>query len=298
MELLIMAAGMGSRFGGLKQIEPMGPNGEFIIDYSVYDAIKLGFSKIVFIIKEENYNIFKETIGCRCEKYIKTEYVFQKIDNIPSFVKVPEERVKPWGTAQAIYCAKDVINEPFVVINADDFYGRDAFLKAKEFILNKKNREYGIIGYEAYKTITSNGSVKRGVLEYDNNYDLLSIKESSIEISGNFLKCIPLNGTDTFAANLNVLVSMNMLVLDPSIFSYLEKKMNDFFNANQDNLNTCEFLIPDVLNDANKEGYAKVKVIPTKSKWYGVTYQEDKVIVQKAFNNLVKDGIYPSDLWK
>ena len=139
MQLLIMAAGMGSRFGGLKQVEPMGPNGEFIIDYSVYDAIKTGFSKVVFIIKEENYKIFKETIGSRIEPHIPVEYVFQKIDDIPDFVKIPKDRVKPWGTAQAIYAARKVITEPFLVINSDDFYGRDAFLAAKKF-LEKGNK--------------------------------------------------------------------------------------------------------------------------------------------------------------
>ena len=141
MQLLIMAAGMGSRFGGLKQIAPMGPNGEFLIDYSVYDAVKAGFSKVVFIIKEENYGIFKETIGARVEPHIPVEYVFQKKENVPEFVNIPEDRVKPWGTAQAIYCAKDAITEPFVVLNADDFYGRDAFLVAKEFLENCKEKD-------------------------------------------------------------------------------------------------------------------------------------------------------------
>jgi len=157
MELLIMAAGMGSRFGGLKQIAPMGPNDEFIIDYSVYDAIKSGFNKVVFIIKEENYEIFKETIGARVEPHIPVEYVFQKMDNIPDFVQIPKDRVKPWGTAQAIYCAKDAITEPFVVINADDFYGFDAFKVAKEFLDHANEKEYATVGYEAKKTMTENG---------------------------------------------------------------------------------------------------------------------------------------------
>ena len=157
MQLLIMAAGMGSRFGGLKQIEPMGPNEEFIIDYSIYDAKKAGFNKVIFIIKEENYQIFKETIGSRVDKNIEVEYVFQKMDNIPDFVKIPEDRTKPWGTAQAIYCAKDAITEDFVVINADDFYGRDSFEVAAKFIKEKKEKQYATIGYTVTNTMTEIG---------------------------------------------------------------------------------------------------------------------------------------------
>ena len=168
MTLLIMAAGMGSRFGGLKQIEPIGPNGEFIIDYSVYDAKLAGFNKIVFIIKEENYEIFKETIGKRFEGIIEVEYVFQKITDVPAFVNIGD-RVKPWGTAHAILSAKNKINEKFAVINADDFYDRDAYFKAYEFLKNSKENEYAIIGYKAGNTITDAGSVKRGVLEVKNN---------------------------------------------------------------------------------------------------------------------------------
>ena len=197
MQLLIMAAGMGSRFGGLKQIAPMGPNDEFIIDYSIYDAIKEGFSKVVFIIKEENYDIFKETIGSRVEPHVPVEYVFQKLENIPDFVKIPEERIKPWGTAHAIYCAKEAITEPFLVINADDFYGNDAFKVAADFLKNSKEKEYATIGYEAIKTMTENGSVKRGVI-FSNENKLDSIVESSIIEDGNKIACTPLNGAEPF----------------------------------------------------------------------------------------------------
>jgi NDP-sugar pyrophosphorylase family protein len=175
-----MAAGMGSRFGGLKQIAPMGPNDEFIIDYSIYDAIKAGFSKVVFIIKEENYEIFKETIGSRVEPHIPVEYVFQKLETIPDFVEIPEDRQKQWGTAHAIYCAKDAITEPFLVINADDFYGRDAFMVAKEFLEKSNPKEYATIAYKVVNTMTENGSVKRGVTVAENE-NLKSITESKIE---------------------------------------------------------------------------------------------------------------------
>lgn len=296
MELLIMAAGMGSRFGGLKQIAPMGPNDEFIIDYSVYDAIKSGFSKVVFIIKEENYDIFKETIGARVEPHIPVEYVFQKMDNIPDFVKIPEDRVKPWGTAQAIYCAKDAIKEPFVVINADDFYGRDAFRVAKEFLENAKEKEYATVGYEAIKTMTENGAVKRGVIATKDG-NLESITESSIIKDGDKVACTPLSGAEIFYIEPSALVSMNMLVFDPSIFSYIEEKMPIFFKENENNLDKCEFLIPDIMDEANKENYADVKVLHTDATWYGVTYKEDTDMVRSSIKKLVEDGEYPNNLW-
>ncbi len=297
MELLIMAAGMGSRFGGLKQIAPMGPNDEFIIDYSVFDAIKEGFSKIVFIIKEENYDIFKETIGARVEPHIEVEYVFQKLENVPDYVKIPKDRVKPWGTAHAIYCAKDAISEPFVVINADDFYGRDAFHVAAEFIKKRKGREWATVGYEAIKTMTENGAVKRGVLEADKDGNLKSITESSMIEEGRKIRCTPLSGADEFLVAKKALVSMNMLIFDPSLFEYLEEKMDIFFKANKDNLEKCEFLIPDILGEANDEGFAKAKVLHTEAVWYGVTYKEDTDFVRKSIKKLVEKGEYPNNLW-
>lgn len=297
MELLIMAAGMGSRFGGLKQIAPMGPNDEFIIDYSIYDAIAAGFSKVIFIIKEENYEVFKETIGARVESQIPVEYVFQKLDNVPDFVNVPKDRIKPWGTAQAIYCAKDKITEPFLVINADDFYGRDAFMVAKEFIEKASPKEYATIGYEAIKTMTENGSVKRGVIACENGH-LKSITESSIIRDGEKIKCTPLSGAPEFHINFDDLVSMNMLIFEPSIFPYLEEKMVDFFHKNEADLEKCEFLIPDILDMANKEGYAKVKVLHTEATWYGVTYKEDTEIVRSSIQKLVQEKEYPEHLWR
>lgn len=296
MELLIMAAGMGSRFGGLKQIAPMGPNDEFIIDYSVYDAIKAGFSKVVFIIKEENYDVFKETIGARVEPHIPVEYVFQKIDNIPDFVKIPEGRTKPWGTAQAIYCAKDAITEPFLVINADDFYGRDAFIVAKEFLEKAGEKDYATVGYEAQRTITENGSVKRGVIA-TNNGMLESITESSIIREGDHIHCKPLNGSEEFNIDLEALVSMNMLIFNPTIFEYIEENMTPFFKENENNLETCEYLIPDLLDKANRDGYAKINVLHTTSNWYGVTYKEDTENVRTSIKKLVEDGVYPNNLW-
>jgi UTP-glucose-1-phosphate uridylyltransferase len=292
-----MAAGMGSRFGGLKQIAPMGPNDEFIIDYSVFDAIKTGFSKIVFIIKEENYDIFKSTIGARVEPHIPVEYVFQKIDNVPDFVKIPETREKPWGTAHAIYCAKDAITEDFVVINADDFYGRDAFQVAADFIKNSKGKEWATVGYEAIKTMTENGAVKRGVLEAEEDGRLIQITECSIIEDGNKISCEPLSGAEEFKVEKEALVSMNMLVFDKSLFDLLDEKIVEFFKENENNLEKCEFLIPDILDEANKTGYASVKVLHTKATWYGVTYKEDTDFVRSNIKRLVDEGEYPNNLW-
>ncbi len=298
MQLLIMAAGMGSRFGGLKQIEPMGPNGEFIIDYSIYDCLKAGFSKVVFIIKEENYEIFKETIGKRVEPHLPVEYVFQKLEDIPDFVKIPENRVKPWGTGQAILCAQNAITEPFLVINADDFYGRDAFMVAKEFLSKANPKEYATIAYKVINTMTENGSVKRGVIDTTADGTLKSITESSIKKENGQIVASPLSGAEPFVIPEDSLVSMNMLAFDPSIFNYLANKMVDFFKANENNLEQCEFLIPDILDQANKEGYATVKAIPTSSTWYGVTYKEDKDFVKTSICQLVEKNEYPNHLWR
>ena len=212
MTLAIMAAGMGSRFGGLKQIEPIDEYGNFIIDYSIYDAIKVGFTKVVFIIKKENYDIFRETVGKRVEKYIDVEYVFQELDKLPKGYSVPEGRVKPWGTGHAILCCKDVIKENFAIINSDDFYGRDAFKVIADFLKeNAKNNienEYAMAGYKVENTLTENGSVKRGVCEIENGY-LTKLTESSIEKVGDEFIANPLEGGDAF----KVLSSDNKMTL-------------------------------------------------------------------------------------
>ena len=296
MQLLIMAAGMGSRFGGLKQIAPMGPNDEFIIDYSIYDAIKAGFSKVVFIIKEENYDIFKETIGSRVEPHIPVEYVFQKIDNVPDFFKIPETREKPWGTAHAIYCAKDAITEPFLVINADDFYGRDAFMVAKEFLEKGNEKEYATITYQVVNTMTENGSVKRGVTVAENGI-LKSITESKIEEIDGKIKATALNSGEEYELNRDALVSMNLLAFDLSIFDYLNKKIDEFFKENENKLDSCEMYIPEIMSQAHQEGFAVAKVLDTKAKWYGVTYKEDTDLVRKSLKELVEQGEYPNNLW-
>lgn len=297
--LVILAAGMGSRFGGLKQIEPMGPSDEFIIDYSVYDAIKAGFNKIVFIIKRENYELFKETIGKRVEPHIKVEYAFQELNNLPKGWDIPSGRMKPLGTAHAVLCAKNFVNEPFAMINSDDFYGRDAFIKAYEYLSNTDNdsSKYGMIGYMVANTLTENGSVKRGVCEVDSNNYLKSITESKIEKIGNEIVASPLDGSDSFTVNSDDTVSMNFLLFTPSIFGYIEEGFSKFFIDNKEDLLTSEYLIPDVVSNLIKDGKASMKVIRTTASWHGVTYREDTPDVKNSIKNLVENGEYKENLW-
>lgn len=298
LTLVIMAAGMGSRFGGLKQIEPVGPNGEFIIDYSIYDAVRAGFNKVVFIIKEENYEIFKETVGHRVEKQIKVEYVFQKQTDIPKGYEVPSDRTKPWGTSHAILSAKSKVDGDFLVLNADDFYGSDAFFKASEFFNDKHSGlEYAIIGYKIKNTMSENGSVKRGVCEEKDGY-LVKLTESSVEKKVGKIIATPLDGSTPFEIEEDSPVSMNMFCFTKDIFKYLEDNLERFFEKNKDNLSKCEYLIPDSVYQSIKEGIAKVKVIPTIAKWQGITYKEDKEKLVSEINKLIEEGVYPQNLWK
>ena len=295
MTLVIMAAGMGSRFGGLKQIEPVGPNGEFIIDYSIYDAIIAGFTKVIFIIKEENYEIFKDTVGKRIEGKIDVEYVFQDIKNVPKGVVLPETRVKPLGTGHAILSCKGVVKEPFAIINSDDFYGRDAFIKAANF-LKEDTVDYAMIGYLIGNTLTENGSVKRGYSKQKDGY-LINIIESSVYKENSKIKVEPLDGREAFYADENDLVSMNMFCFKPDMINYLDKHFVDFFNKNQNNLEKCEYLIPDVVFERIQKDNLKVRVVDTASVWKGVTYKADKEELVNYINELIKKGEYPINLY-
>jgi len=297
MTLVIMAAGMGSRFGGLKQIEPVHDNGEFILDYSIYDAIKSGFNKVVFIIKEENYNIFRDTIGKRIEDIIEVKYVFQKNDNVPAWVNLPDDRVKPLGTGHAILCCKDVIDEDFLVINADDFYGRDAFVVAANYMSRKPaENEFAVVGYVTGNTLTEHGSVKRGLCEAKDGY-LTKIVESSVERVGDKIKATPLNGSPEFYVELDSLVSMNMFVFTPKMLEYLEKYFDDFFKKENVDLFKGEFLMPDVVCDLISNGSVTVEILPTSAVWQGITYKEDKDALVAGINKLIEEGIYPDKLW-
>lgn len=294
--LLVMAAGMGSRFGGLKQIEPMGPNGEFLIDYSVYDAKLAGFTKIVFIIKEENYDIFKETIGKRVEPYIETEYVFQDDSNLKEKYKDLQTRVKPLGTGHAILCAKDKVKTPFAIINADDFYGRDAYVVASKYLDKIDDKHYAVVGYKVGKTLSPNGAAKRGICKEENG-KLKDLIESSVEKIDDKIIAKPLDGDTEFTVEEDSLVSMNMLLFTPKIFDYLEEKLTKFLEINKNDLSKCEFLIPDVVKDAIKEDRVEVDLLSTNAIWHGVTYKEDKEEVVKAIDELIKEKVYPNKLW-
>lgn len=294
--LLVMAAGMGSRFGGLKQIEPMGPNGEFLIDYSVYDAKLAGFTKIVFIIKEENYDIFKKTIGKRVEPYIETEYVFQDDSNLKEKYKDLQTRVKPLGTGHAILCAKDKVKTPFAIINADDFYGRDAYVVASKYLDKIDDKHYAVVGYKIGKTLSLNGAVKRGICKEENG-KLKDLIESSVEKIDDKIIAKPLDGDTEFIVEDDSLVSTNLLLFTPKIFDYLEEKLTKFLEINKNDLSKCEFLIPDVVKDAIKEDRIEVDLLSTNAIWHGVTYKEDKEEVVKAIDELIKEKVYPNKLW-
>ena len=295
-----MAAGMGSRFGGLKQIEPIDEYGNFIIDYSIYDAIKVGFTKVVFIIKKENYDIFRETVGKRVEKSIEVEYVFQEIDNLPDGYSVPEGRVKPWGTAHAILCCKDVVNENFAIINSDDFYGRDAFRVIAEFLKNDNSDseycEYAMAGYKAKNTLTENGSVKRGVCDVEGKY-LTKLIESKIEYIDGILMAMPLEGGDMFPVFEEDTVSMNMFGFTPKLFEYLEDRFPAFLDSHKDDIDTCEYLIPTLVFEQIERNMARVEVLKTDAVWQGITYKEDKDKVVAGIKELVDNGEYITGLW-
>lgn len=299
MDLVIMAAGMGSRFGGLKQLTPIDDNGNFIIDYSIYDAIRCGFNKVVFIIKQEHYELFKQTVGNRVEKHIKVEYSFQNNDNIPSSYPIPQERTKPLGTAHAILCAKDKISDNFAVINADDFYGYDAFKTVSKFLKeNKVDNKYSLIGYKAINTIGENGSVKRGICITKNN-KLKDIDESSIWKDNGKLLAKPLDSGDdmTHEISPDTIVSMNMFGLTKDFLNYLDVKLFDFLEKHKNNMISCEFLLPSVIGELIKENKASVDILPTTAVWYGMTYKEDREQVVNSIKKLAEKGEYPTNLW-
>ena len=294
LTLVILAAGMGSRFGGLKQVEPFGPNGEFIIDYSCFDAIRAGFSKIVFIIKEENYDLFRETIGKRIESKIDVKYVFQDFKNIPKEYDL-SNRTKPLGTAHAVLCAKNEVKGNFVMINSDDYYGPEAFTKIKKFF-DSNDEDYTMVAFRVCNTMTENGSVKRGVCKCINQY-LTSIIESKIERVNGEIIASPLDGRDSFVVDENALVSMNFFGFRESLFDALEKGLKSFLEKNKNDLSTCEYLIPDVV-DEEIHGEQDVWVLESNDKWLGVTYKEDKDYVVRELRKLIDNGVYPEDLWK
>lgn len=295
--LLILAAGMATRYGSMKQTEGFGPNGETIMDYSVYDAIRAGFGKVVFIIRKDFAEGFKASFEPKLAGKIKTEYVYQEMDSYLGELQIPEGRTKPWGTGHAVLCAKNVINEPFAVINADDYYGVDAFVKAADFLSNKcDEKQYAIIGYELLKTLSEHGSVSRGVCQVDAEQNLISIKErTKIYKENDVITYEDEAGKHTVPSNSSV--SMNFWCFHQSLFSSTEKLFLDFVQKNTENIK-AEFFIPIIAEDfmENQEGH--ISVIPTSSKWFGVTYKEDAPVVKACVDKLVADEVYPPSLWQ
>ncbi len=296
LTLVVMAAGMGSRFGGLKQITPVDEDGNFLIDYSVYDAIKAGFKKVVFIIKEENLEAFKETIGKRIEDKIPVEYAFQKLEDIPSFMKIPEGRVKPWGTTHAILAAKDKVKGPFAVINADDFYGYDSYHIVAEFLKNNTTDQVSI-PYPFNKVDSKFGSVKRGVLFLENE-KVTKILECSIEYQDEKVIASPLlNPENKFEIEKDHPVSMNMFGFQRNMMDYLEEYFHTFMKKHINELDTIECLLPECLEEYLEKGKLTLQYRISKSTWLGVTYKEDLEGVKQKLKEMKERREYPSHLW-
>ncbi|WP_291914577.1 sugar phosphate nucleotidyltransferase [Chitinophaga sp. CB10] len=296
--LLILAAGMASRYGSLKQIQQFGPSGETIIDYSIYDAIRAGFGKIVFIIRESFAAEFKEIFEPKLKGRVATDYVYQDMDSFVGKYEVPADRTKPWGTAHAILCAKNAINEPFAVINADDFYGADAFVKMANFLKGEAKADiYSVVGYELGKTISEHGSVSRGVCAVDGAGFLSAINERTKIYSENGAIVYEEADGSKHPLSPETPVSMNFWGFDPSVFDLSQDLFYEFLENNRSNPK-AEFFIPIVADEFIKRGKGKVKVLPTSSQWFGVTYKEDAPGVQASLNELVAKGAYPNNLWK
>lgn len=301
MQLVILAAGMGSRFGGLKQMEPMDDYGNFILDYSIHDAIRAGFDSVIFIIKREHLEIFRETIGKRVEPLIKTQYAFQDLNDLPEGFKCPEGREKPWGTAHAILAARDLINDHFIIINGDDYYGQETYEVAAKFLrgLPKDSKgEYANIAFDVANTLAENGSVKRGVCFYDDNHFLTKMIESSVyKDEKGAIQAEPLDANEKpFVCTPGQLVSMNLFAFSKDIIQKLQERFPTFLKENIGNLKS-EFLIPEEVSKLVGEGKATLKLIGTPSVWYGVTYREDKPSVVKALKELTDKGLYKKGLY-
>ncbi len=300
--LVIMAAGMGSRYGGLKQIDPVDGQGHLIIDFSIYDALKAGFRKIVFLIKHEIEQDFKEVIGNRISQYAEVAYVYQQVDALPAGFSVPEGRVKPWGTGHAILCCEDAVDSPFAVINADDYYGAHAFEEIYRFLNNAQDDEkyrYAMVGYILENTLTENGHVARGVCETDPDGMLTGIHERThIEKRPDGAAYTEDGGVTWTKIPAGSTVSMNMWGFSPSILRELHNRFAAFLkNEVPQNPLKAEYFLPTVVGDLLNEGKATVKVLRSQDKWYGVTYKPDKEVVVKAIAKLKADGVYPEQLW-
>ena len=300
--LVIMAAGMGSRYGGLKQIDPVDEQGHIIIDFSIYDALRAGFGKVVFVIKKENEEAFRQAIGQRVEKQIEVAYAFQELQDLPAGFTVPKGRVKPFGTGHAVLSARHEVDGPFAVINADDYYGYHAFQAMYEYLTTHEDHEkyrYAMVGYLLKNTVTENGSVARGVCQIDENGFLMDIHERThIEKKNGGIAYTEDDGNTWVTLPDDALVSMNMWGFGASMMKELEAGFVPFLETNlEKNPLKCEYFLPFVVDDLVRAGKATVQVLPTQDKWYGVTYKEDKPMVVKAIQSLKDEGLYPQSLW-
>lgn len=301
MTLVVLAAGMGSRFGGLKQITPITDNGSFIIDFSIYDAVKSGFDRVVFVIKEENYESFVETVGRRLEGHIKVEYAFQKQDDIPDFYKLNPERVKPWGTAHALLAARNIVKDNFAVINADDFYGRSAFEQLAAHLRTAGCKdgvsESCMVGYVLKNTLTENGSVSRGECFVDGNGMLKGVVErTKIEKDGDRARYLDEDG-EWKPISPETIASMNCWGFTPEVFEQIEAGFANFLmNTGYDEIKK-EYYLPFAVEEMMNAGKCTVKVYKSESAWYGVTYAQDKDFVYNSIKKLTESGEYPENLW-
>ncbi len=301
--LIVMAAGMGSRYGGLKQIDPIGPNGEIILDYSVFDAAEAGFDRVIFVIKHEIEEDFKKITYGRYDDKIKVEYAFQDMSDLPDGFSVPEGRVKPWGTGQAVLACRKLIDGPFTVINADDYYGKQTFRLVHDELVKEKSPEgkydFCMVGFRIENTLTENGSVARGVCQTDSDGFLSDIVErTKIAINGDKIQFTENDGETWTDIPSGTTVSMNCWGFSPEMMKELENRFSAFLEKGiKENPLKCEYFLPFVVDELLKEGKAQVKVLETSEKWYGVTYKEDRKFVSDALGKKVADGIYPEKLW-
>lgn len=301
--LVIMAAGMGSRYGGLKQIDPVDEEGHIIMDFSMYDARRAGFEKVIFIIKKENEENFKEAVGDRMAKYMEVSYAFQELANIPEGYEVPEGRVKPWGTAHAVLSCIDKIDGPFAVINADDYYGQEAFKLIYDYLASHEDDEkyrYTMVGYHLGNTVTDNGHVARGICDMNENGELVAIHERTrIEKRDGGIAFTEDDGETWTSVPADATVSMNMWGFTKSILTEIKEGFPAFLEEGlQSNPMKCEYFLPTVVSDLLGEDRATVAVLKSADKWYGVTYKEDKPVVVAAIKRMKEEGLYPVHLWE
>jgi dTDP-glucose pyrophosphorylase len=295
--LVVLAAGMGSRYGGLKQIDPVGPSGESIIDYSIFDAIRAGFGKVVFVIRKEIESVFREKVSSKFKNLIQVEFVYQELNVLPSGFFVPEGRIKPWGTAHAILMAEKVVSNPFAVINSDDFYGKSAFQLISNYLSSAKDTDYAdfsMVGFILKNTLSEFGSVSRGVSCCDKKSNLVDITERT-NIRKEEDKIFYVEEETKYSLTGEEIVSMNMLGFTPSIFTYIKEMFVEFLETKRNELKS-EFYIPYVVDKLIKNNKAKVKVLKSYDSWFGITYKEDKTYVKNNIKELIKQGIYPEKL--